>query len=395
MAEGNHTMLDLINQKVGDEYDPAQHCADNEQKAELLHFGSEQNMSSLQDLSNMLYTRGRLQELSCTFSSPGELLTYGHPATLQEFEQLLRLGPIYDEQWTLFFHPGALSSLGDQGMWPDIRTLKRVLTNEGVKFGQDHRRLTIGDGSSKLHRLCAAYDDLYKLWSATLPEGTLTAHREEEETLKDAQDDSGCFMEDDVELGDGAVEPVMDDFEYIEQEINPPDNAPRNIGWRFSDDIEEATAARYRHSLDLSDDDFEAMEATLAVAVAVPLSPKQAAASTNRLPHSTLQPRRRYGPSPLQVSCGFSHKPWIERLTQQKEMSTISMIFMDGPKDGALRKGAQASEASTKNWSGDLIEKKPKKGLRGWARGVWEKAWSPMQDAQMDRGTVGSVGGWW
>ena len=41
VAHGHDTMLDLISQKVGREDSAAQHCANNKQKAELLHFGIE------------------------------------------------------------------------------------------------------------------------------------------------------------------------------------------------------------------------------------------------------------------------------------------------------------------------------------------------------------------
>jgi hypothetical protein len=383
MAHGHDTMLDLIGQKVGDEDAAIQHCANNEQKAELLHFGSEQNMSSLQDLSNMLYTRGRLQELGCTFTAPGALLTYGHPATLHEFEQLLRLGPIYDEQWTLFFNREAVQH-PDDGMWADMRTLKRVLTNEGVEFGQDHRRLTFGSGSLKQHRLCVAYDDLYKLWSAMLPKRTVAQpHREKEETPEDSNDDSGCFMEDYAE-GDVEVEtPVMDDLEHIQYESTPWDDRPRNIGWRFSDDIDEATAKRYRDSLSSGVEEIEVMETALAVAVAVPLPDEQSRpanpfkvlnskASKESLkklraieaapPPTSLQPRRRYGPSPLQVSCGFSNKPSSERLIKPKAVTTINMVCLDGTKEDTPHEHPRGSGTVNASSSGDPSVKKPKKG---------------------------------
>jgi hypothetical protein len=143
----------------------------SDRRAELQLFGSETQMSKLQDLSNLMFTRGRLQELGCTFSEVGKLLTYGDPSSLKEWDRLLRLGPIYDEQWALFF-PAPLGQQDNDtaDMWSDLRTLKRVLANDGVAFGGRHRRLTRGDRSGKLLRLCAAYDDLYKLWSASVTE---------------------------------------------------------------------------------------------------------------------------------------------------------------------------------------------------------------------------------
>jgi hypothetical protein len=194
-------MNDLINDKVSPSNTHVLNNTDEEQKSEIQLFGSENQMSKLQGLSNLLYTRGRLQELGCTFNELGKLLTYGDPSSLKEWDQLLRLGPIYDEQWAVFF----AASLDPQNnsidnMWPDLRTLKRVLANEGVIFGRQHRRLTRGDQSNKLLRLCAAYDDLFKLWFTMAKEGTsyhvtTTIDECEEDDSNESIDDSGCFMD--------------------------------------------------------------------------------------------------------------------------------------------------------------------------------------------------------
>lgn len=150
-----------------------------------------------------------------------------------------------------------------------MHTLKRVLMNEGVNFGEDHRRLTFGSCSRNVLHLCAAYDDLYKSWSAMLPENTLIPHQEEE-ALAESNDDSGCFMEDDVGGEAGVEAPVQDDLNYMQLEMTW-DDTPLNIGWRFSDDIGEVTAAHYRDPLTLNGEKFQAMEEAFAVAVTVPL----------------------------------------------------------------------------------------------------------------------------
>jgi hypothetical protein len=92
------TMIDLISQKISLESEDYRKDAENEQRAELQLNGTEEQMAVLQDLSELLYTRGCLQELGCTFTDLGELTTYGNPPTLKESELLLRLGSIYDEQ---------------------------------------------------------------------------------------------------------------------------------------------------------------------------------------------------------------------------------------------------------------------------------------------------------
>jgi hypothetical protein len=232
-------------------------------------------MTTLQDLSNLLYTRGRLQELGCTFDTMGELLTYGYPMTLKENEQLLRLGPIYDEQWSFFFSSAhTIRSDGDTVMWADIRTPKRVLINESVNFDPSHLRLTHGDGSAKLIRPCAAYDDLHKLWSSEKPTHVLTPIVEQEENASDGFDDSGCFLDDEdglagVSASDlGSTQRKSETAQYDERWRNSRGSLPRNIGWRFSDDLDGGAVARSRDSM--SDDSYDEMEDSPHIAVEVP-----------------------------------------------------------------------------------------------------------------------------
>jgi hypothetical protein len=52
----------------------------------------------LRELSDILNLRGRLQQMGATFSQDGELQTYGNPSSPNAFEQMLKLGPMYEEQ---------------------------------------------------------------------------------------------------------------------------------------------------------------------------------------------------------------------------------------------------------------------------------------------------------
>lgn len=122
----------------------------------------------LGDLSQLLLFRGRLQETGCTFSPEGEMLTYGNPTSDADFQQMLLLGPLYDEKWIKYFNRDS-AQVGD-GLGPDTRILKRMLQNEGIKFNGQHQRTSyVSKLSPKLLRLCEQYDVLLRAeWSAKM-----------------------------------------------------------------------------------------------------------------------------------------------------------------------------------------------------------------------------------
>ena len=122
----------------------------------------------LGDLSQLLLFRGRLQETGCTFSPEGEMLTYGNPTSDADFQQMLHLGPLYDEKWMKYFNRDSAGV--ENGLGPDTRVLKRMLQNEGIKFDGEHLRTSyISKLSPKLLRLCEQYDALLREeWSAKM-----------------------------------------------------------------------------------------------------------------------------------------------------------------------------------------------------------------------------------
>jgi len=284
--------------------------ADELERKELQLFSPQKPAPNLQDLSNLLYTRGRLQELGCIFTELGEMVAYGSPESRQQMDQMLRLGPIYDEQWSMFFVQPEDTGIDDHDeMWSDLRTLKKMLKNDGIEFGYAHGRLTHGDASPRIIRLCTAYDDLLKLWSAMVearaPTRAVTCNpnpidEQEEEELGSPFDDSG--------YSDGE-EPGIEEWPLP---VHRESGLPRNIGWRFSDDIDESAAARYRDSMTQSL--VEEFEKALEVAKSSPLPvvgddlvqspppvhiPQTATRSSSiAADHSRL----RHGPSRLQVS---------------------------------------------------------------------------------------------
>src|SRR5690242_5847067 len=58
---------------------------------------------TLDNLSRLLHFRGRLQELGCSFSPRGEIMTYGKPGMNADLYQMICLGCMYDKLWAKFF----------------------------------------------------------------------------------------------------------------------------------------------------------------------------------------------------------------------------------------------------------------------------------------------------
>jgi hypothetical protein len=418
---GCDTMIDLLGEKVSLANKERLRYADGKQKAELQLFGSEQQMSTLQDLSNLLYTRGRLQELGCTFTELGELRTYGDPSSLKEWDQLLRLGPIYDEQWGMFFSTSLPPRNNDEStMWPDLRTLKRVLGNEGVAFGHHHRRLNRASRSDKHLRLCAAYDDLHKLWLAMMtthtPNCAPTPSEEREDASSDKSiHDRGCFVYEGGEHSNAASK-------YQVVSMEKPDNMqcptkarkdrPQNIGWRFSDDIATVAAAQYRTSSDY--DIYRRFEEDLQFAISVPLPtpelnpprgsfptrPHKLKTSVNPPTVGTSLPSPtglRHGPSPLHVSCGFCCANKSERLMYTQNVSTTSITVRYeetvNPQGDNLKLGTKSfPTAGSISNTKETVEtvRTQKRSIKGWWRNVFSK--SSKTDSQS---SVQLGGGWW
>jgi hypothetical protein len=416
-SQRRDTMTEMIGRKVSPE-DSGQDNDDDsydEQRAELQLYGTEEQMSTLQDLSELLYTRGRLQELGCTFTDLGELITHGNPPNLGESEALLRLGPIYDEQWASFFSPTDSRFINnDPNMWSDMRTLKRVLENEGVAFDAQYRRLSGGDGSSKMSRLCTAYDDIQKLWWAAQPLVHIppSIDKHEEYELNDTNDDSGCFMDDETEHVSLGPKQSGDHID-VPHKLGRHSDVTQNIGWRFSEDIDPAAVARYRDSL--SEDDWAEMEEDLEAAVAVPLpavdehapsiSPTQPEKSRRSAASATisafLNPSRpRHGPSPLQVSCGCSHQPSSDNLAEGRNCTTHDMLHRNeltaNPRGDDMNSlgmderilAAMEEAPSMQKPFDEQTEKK--KSWRGWWQGVVGRRTGvvPYHQAQIGAG-------WW
>lgn len=98
---------------------------------------------------------------------------------------MLRIGPVYDEEWFVFFgnqssdktsskssdkssYTSSRQSEDGIELWADLRTLKKILKNEGVQFDAAHNKYPLGAVDPSLKRLCNVYDKRLKLWSATM-----------------------------------------------------------------------------------------------------------------------------------------------------------------------------------------------------------------------------------
>lgn len=135
----------------------------------------------LSDLSRLLHLRGRLQELGCTFTPAGALLTYGNPPLHSDLEQMLRLGAWYNEQWNLFFAGSAPAQEAHCALWPDLAVLQRMLQNEGVVFDAQHSRCADGDADPKIVRLGGYYDALCDEWRSK----TMREHSTQRSAVQD------------------------------------------------------------------------------------------------------------------------------------------------------------------------------------------------------------------
>ncbi|KAH7073475.1 hypothetical protein BKA63DRAFT_603844 [Paraphoma chrysanthemicola] len=356
--------------------------ADEAQRAEARLFNTPRPRANLDDLSTLLYTRGRLQEMGCTFTELGELITYGHPQAHYDFDQMLRLGPIYDEQWSLIFvGEQAQASKDDPLLWPDLRTLKRMLRNEGVVFGFDHRRLTFGDGSEKIRHLCTVFDDLRNMWSAMRAFARTPARKDQQ-----VGGNSG------VECGkERNFQPHKNDHSYPETTVaghhwtgtsrreQAEERPPRHIGWRFSDDIDAGAVTRYRDSM--SQDRQEELQENFKTAISTPLPhvedefhevascAEHAEANPSMGPsmHGTLCPtsssRLRHGPSPLQIvtTPGMVSRDELVANPTADNMASLRT-------DDAI---TAEMASSRRNDEPEATKTTKKKGFKGWWQGVF------------------------
>ncbi|KAI1587656.1 hypothetical protein PtrCC142_012108, partial [Pyrenophora tritici-repentis] len=117
----------------------------------------------LNNLADILNLRGRLQQMGANFNSSGELLTYGNPESPSEFKSMLKFGPLYEEQWNMFFDADYVP-VAEGDMWSKYRTLKKKLNNKDIVLGKAGQRYSVGGSSDKLKQLCFAYDTLWVEW---------------------------------------------------------------------------------------------------------------------------------------------------------------------------------------------------------------------------------------
>ncbi|KAF3003078.1 hypothetical protein E8E13_007663 [Curvularia kusanoi] len=157
-------------------------------------------------LAQFLLFRGCLQQMGVTFSPDAELVTYGNPASKAEFEQMLRLGPLYEEKREQYFGPSNADSDRTTALWPDIRVLKRMLQNEGIRFDSMHNRLDHSGRDPKVDRLCTQYDGLLNKWIVQ----TRNVHPAFRRSLEDERV-----------------------FESVPQNSRHEPTVPRNLGWSF------------------------------------------------------------------------------------------------------------------------------------------------------------------
>jgi hypothetical protein len=367
----------MIQQSIGEKASPPNmvygHSPNCIQKVENTLFQPQKPMANLDDLSNFLYTRGRLQEMGCTFTPLGELISYGAPGWRDMFDDMLRLGPIYDEQWKMFFVNGESQSANEcDGMWSDLKTLKKMLVNDGVTFGLEHRRITHGDMSERTIRLCNAYDDLRKIWVASISLH-VPARIEEQSEGESSVSDTG-FVEDTDSDGD------MGHAWASEQRASIRSSVPRNLGWRFSDDVDPEVVPKYRDSI--NDGTYEELEEALEVAMSVPLpvvledlrlppSPVQPATVVRHLPSldALVGTPRPTGPVLLHGSSPLHSNTTPDMLLRDELAANPRGDNLDIRGLDIAIAAIMALNPSGRSAAGEAPAKK--KGFKGWLRGVF------------------------
>ncbi|KAH8631245.1 hypothetical protein IG631_12927 [Alternaria alternata] len=350
-----------------------------------------QRKTILEELSEILHLRGRLQQMGATFSDQGEMLTYGNPSSPKEFEAMIRLGPLYDDQWNSFFietYEPPDSGGKNAQLWANLHTLKKLLQNEGVVFGRQYQRYCFGDSSTRLRRLCCAYDDLRNEWLVILRKSLPTRNDAQLSTLLGEEESS----ESDSESSDGDNErlnrTVILDTEAPRDRTSRPvvrhhrrSSVPHNIGWRFSDD--SIPRSRKNAALRSGDDlslvpEWSDVEQPIAQgpqdASSVPIfrncSPKRVNAFHGdarpvTAPSSFPTNPMLHGASPLQVSHTASHLTQSIAIPPLKNMNAqswsipgdiVSNSVGDTVMSGDVAKGIPVQEAAKedrkhKTWS--------------------------------------------
>ena len=212
LQSGTQEGLDLFIDSIIDAYAGQQHESTIYTPVQSVQ--STERPPILDDLADILNLGGCLQQMGATFDPSGELLTYGNPEPASDFESMLKLGPLYEEQWNTFFIESHVPDT-DVSMRSDLRTLKKVLENEGIVFGKASQRYSFGNSSAKLRRLCCAYDALWVEWRnlkrTELPAQEGDDHDDESSTVTDrqpVQDHDSGLVDGIVQRGDVMINPL-------------------------------------------------------------------------------------------------------------------------------------------------------------------------------------------
>lgn len=386
---------------------------------------------SIAEVEALIFLQPFLNNMGCSYSYYGELLTYGNPASLRDFDDMLRFGPIYDALWSQYFVDPTKPPRDDEpeadidadadtdsedetgakvDLWDDLRTLKKLLENDGVIFGVEHRRMSGGDMSPRLVRLCNAYDDLRTIWAETIQAFDPSKISEKKDkkkcgtkSLQNARtflQDSGCFMEKEaykILNARSVIRVTRNESEYT-RPARRRSPSPVHLGWKFSDDYDEPQAVAVRQAAiaeaakDLektAEFDMTAPDKVVTKVPKCPSSPVKSKELPTLSPPATLSPtaveaphRLRYGRSPLQVTEAVNSRG-ASLITSKQQMTTQSMLLREeaiaNPRGTSIKSlgldstiiNAMAAPRVEK----DEVESNPttKERLKGWVRGVFGK----------------------
>jgi hypothetical protein len=223
--------------------------------------------------------------------------------------------------------------------------------------------------------------------SAMVPTRVLTPIVKQEEDPSNSFDDSGCFLGDERDKSDCMETRTHKGTRWSDSKTSS--GVPRNIGWRFSDDITRCRDSMSEYSYtDIGENPWVVTIVPLPIVEddlsrgpppTQPDKPQvlpQARGDTYLRPFSQI--RLRPGLAPLQVRCGFSRKALAEQLTHAQSVTTPCVEQpTTHPNEGVSTGIDVKTMTNFRNTTASALEESvkaisiKKKGFRKWWRAVF------------------------
>ncbi|KAA8619988.1 hypothetical protein A1F94_004502 [Pyrenophora tritici-repentis] len=317
----------------------------------------------LNNLADILNLRGRLQQMGANFNSSGELLTYGNPESPSEFKSMLKFGPLYEEQWNMFFDADYVP-VAEGDMWSKYRTLKKKLNNKDIVLGKAGQRYSVGGSSDKLKQLCFAYDTLWVEWRNAMRKElpAQQVHRGLAIIKEESSQGHDSGFVDDIAPGGLVITAPSDIIQRQRRPLSQDNDMTHNIDWWFSTELSQSPPQdQSRLSNDLASvsvrNDVERTTQTVPIA-------SNAQTSTGELivpHHDSLQEIETYLAN---IGASMNHRAQSPLLLDLQDALSL------GPQTGDAQviTGAESSSTSTSSMADEQKNRHDKKNgkLRRW-----------------------------